>query len=106
MTQSSFFRGQEIRSPALTHLGSSGLIAAVKSLLLFSSLLACASCTTLENRRDLYRSPAEGHEHWHRHPPPTRWSTTRTTTTSTTTTSGAVERQGVITFPEEPPPER
>src|SRR5215210_6580859 len=81
----------------------------VKTLLLFASLLACASCTTLENRRDLYRSPAEGYERWHRHPPPTRLPSTgpvtrRTTTTTTTTISGSEERHGVISFPEEPLP--
>ncbi|MBA2622785.1 MAG: hypothetical protein H0U88_04075 [Chthoniobacterales bacterium] len=73
----------------------------MRFVLFFSSLLACASCTTLENRRDLYRSPAEGYERWHREPPPTRQSATRRTTTITTTISRPVERHGVITFPEE-----
>jgi hypothetical protein len=43
----------------------------VKSLLLFSIVIVGTSCTTLENRRDLYRSPAEGYERWYRRPPPT-----------------------------------
>ena len=71
--------------------------------MLFLLVFACgASCTTLENRRDLYRSPAEGYELWHRHPPPTRRPAgppvQPSTTTKTTTTT---QRHGVITFPEE-----
>ncbi len=72
-------------------------------LLMFVSVAVATGCTTLENRRDLYRSPAEGYEHWYRHPPPTRLPSlmpgTRATTTTTTTTTA--ERNGVITFPEE-----
>jgi hypothetical protein len=89
------------RSP-LTPASGSGCITAVKPPLLFCLILACASCTTLENRRDLYRSPAEGYEQWHPNPPPTRGTATgpvrRTTTTTTTTT---IERHGVTSFPEE-----
>jgi len=71
-------------------------------LALCAVLIACTSCTTLENRRDLYRSPAEGYEKWFPYPPPTRKpagppvSTTTTTTTTTTT-----QRHGVISYPEE-----
>jgi len=64
-------------------------------------MVAAAGCTTLENRRDLYRSPAEGFEEWYPYPPPTRRAaggpTSGTTTTTTTT-----QRHGVISFPEEP----
>ncbi|MDQ6624766.1 MAG: hypothetical protein M3Y69_01305 [Verrucomicrobiota bacterium] len=68
--------------------------------------MATASCTTLENRRDLYRSPAEGYERWYRQPPPTRLpslppGTRATSTTTTTTTTKTTERNGVITFREE-----
>jgi hypothetical protein len=79
----------------------------VRFLLLFVSLAAATSCTTLENRRDLYRSPAEGYERWYRHPPPTRLPSLppgerASTTTRTTTSVRTTERNGVITFPEEP----
>ena len=87
------------RLVALTHPGASVCIARVKPLLLFSIAIACASCTTLENRRDLYRSPAEGYERWHRHPPPTRRPAGPPVPTSEIP-AGAVERHGVITFPE------
>jgi hypothetical protein len=62
-------------------------------------LIAMSSCTTLENRRDLYRSPAEGYERWHRHPPPTRKPAGPPVPATATTVP---ERHGVITFPEEP----
>ncbi len=81
----------------------------VKSLLLVVPLLACVACTTLENRRDLYRSPGEGYEPWYSHPPPTRLPSTSpatrggtTTMTTTTITTGSVQSHGVITFPDEP----
>lgn len=83
-------------TPAL----ASGRIARVKRLLLLFLLLACSGCTTLENRRDLYRSPAEGYEEWFPQPPPTRLPSmgpVQSTTTTTTTT----QRNGVITFPSE-----
>ena len=89
----------------MTPLGASVCIARVKSLLLFSlTVVACASCTTLENRRDLYRSPAEGYERWYRHPPPTRKPAGPPVPTSEIP-AGAVERHGVITFPEANLPE-
>ena len=72
----------------------------MKSLLVLPLLFSFVSCTTLENRRDLYRSPAEGYEQWYPYPPPTRGPATgpvRATTTTTTTT----QKNGVITFPEE-----
>ncbi|HEV8185323.1 MAG TPA: hypothetical protein VGP40_05165 [Chthoniobacterales bacterium] len=73
----------------------------MKLLLMFVAIAAATGCTTLENRRDLYRSPAEGYERWHRHPPPTRLPSsppgTRPTTNTTTETT---ERNGVITFRE------
>ncbi|MBA3386092.1 MAG: hypothetical protein H0T95_05655 [Chthoniobacterales bacterium] len=68
----------------------------MKFVLLVSAMLACASCTTLENRRDLYRSPAEGYERWYRHPPPTRLPSTGPVTRGVTT-----ESHGVIRFREE-----
>jgi len=73
-------------------------ICALKPLLLFCAVFACASCTTLENRRDLYRSPAEGYERWHRHPPPTRKPAGPPTPAVPV---GATQNHGVITFPEE-----
>jgi hypothetical protein len=78
----------------------------MRSLLWLSLLLATTSCTTLENRRDLYRSPAEGYERWYPQPPPTRLPSLppgapATRTTTTTTTTKTTERNGVITFPEE-----
>jgi len=82
----------------LTGKGASVCIAPVKPLLLLCSLLGLAACTTLENRRDLYRSPAEGYEKWYPQPPPTRKPAGPPVTTTTTTTT---ERHGVITFPEE-----
>jgi hypothetical protein len=76
----------------------------VKSLLLFSIVIAGTSCTTLENRRDLYRSPAEGYERWYRRPPPTRKPAGPPVPTSEVP-AGAMERHGVITFPDTPLPE-
>ncbi len=65
-------------------------------LLMFVAVAAATGCTTLENRRDLYRSPAEGYERYYRQPPPTRLPSmmpgTQATTTTTTTTT---ERNGV-----------
>ncbi len=69
----------------LTARRASDRIARVKSLCAFCLLLACVSCTTLENRRDLYRSPAEGYEEWYPHPPPTRLPSTGPATKITTT---------------------
>ena len=77
----------------------SGCIARVKPLLLFLIVIVATSCTTLENRRDLYRSPAEGYERWYRRPPPTRKPAGPPVPTSEVP-AGAVERHGVITFPE------
>jgi hypothetical protein len=91
--------GAIVFSPAaLTLLGRFVCICAVRPLLLFSAAIACASCTTLENRRDLYRSPAERYERWHRHPPPTRKPAGPPTPG---TPAGATQNHGVITFPEE-----
>ncbi|MFN2509509.1 MAG: hypothetical protein ABR589_12150 [Chthoniobacterales bacterium] len=88
----------------MTLPSASGSIAGVKLLLLFWALVASVACTTLENRRDLYRSPAEGYERWYRRPPPTRKPAgpPAAPATSTTTTT---ERHGVLTFPEESLPE-
>lgn len=88
------------QSQALTLSPASARIARVKLLLFLPFILSCVSCTTLENRRDLYRSPAEGYEKWYPEPPPTRGPATgpvRTTTTTTTTTT----TQGVTTFPDQ-----
>ena len=87
----------------MTLVHTSGCIAAVKPPLLVCLLLASVSCTTLENRRDLYRSPGERYEQWHPHPPPTRLPAGASRQTTTTTTT--VERHGVISFPEETLPE-
>jgi len=87
----------------LTPKGASDSIGPVRRLLILFLLIASTSCTTLENRRDLYRSPAEGYEEWSPRPPPTRKPASGPVTTTTTTTT--VERQGVITFPEESLPE-
>ncbi|MGI9088425.1 MAG: hypothetical protein ACR2HH_11895 [Chthoniobacterales bacterium] len=80
----------------------------MKPLLLVALVgIASFSCTTLENRRDLYRAPAEGYEEWFPHPPPTRLPSTMpgtTSSTTTTTTTTHSERHGVINFPEEPLP--
>ncbi|MFN2476855.1 MAG: hypothetical protein ABR526_11015 [Chthoniobacterales bacterium] len=75
----------------------------MRPLLLLCLVLATTSCTTLENRRDLYRSPAEGYERWYPHPPPTRLrsSSPGAAATTTTTTTKTIERNGVLTFPEE-----
>lgn len=79
-----------------------------RRLSLFSFVVACTSCTTLENRRDLYRSPAEGYEEWYPQPPPTRLPSMMpgSATTTTTTTTTRTEQHGVLTFPEESLPER
>lgn len=77
----------------------------MKALLLFPLVVvACTACTTLENRRDLYRSPAEGYERWHRHPPPTR-KPAGPPVPASEIPAGAVERHGVISFPEEKLPD-
>jgi hypothetical protein len=88
----------------LTWLRPSGCIARVKPLLLFSIVIACTACTTLENRRDLYRSPAEGYERWYRRPPPTR-KPAGPPVPASEVPAGAVERHGVITFPDANLPE-
>lgn len=77
--------------------------ASVKWLPLILASVAATSCTTLENRRDLYRSPAEGYERWHQHPPPTRLPSMTPGARSSTTTTTTTERHGVIMFPEETP---
>ncbi|MDQ6860125.1 MAG: hypothetical protein M3032_03085 [Verrucomicrobiota bacterium] len=77
----------------------------MKSLLAVSVVLACASCTTLENRRDLYRSPAEGYEQSSPHPPPTRLPNTGPASRAGVPVDPGVPQQnnhGVITFPEQP----
>ncbi|MDQ6655543.1 MAG: hypothetical protein M3Y80_07005 [Verrucomicrobiota bacterium] len=75
----------------------------MKLALVLIGVLACASCTTLENRRDLYRSPREGYEAWFPQPPPTRLpSSPPSASTTISTTAGAGNPHGVITFPEEP----
>ncbi len=66
----------------------------------FCLLAVCPSCTTLENRRDLYRAPSEGYEEFYPEPPPTRLPSTMPGNPPALTTR--TERQGVITFPEEP----
>jgi hypothetical protein len=85
----------------LTVAQASVCIARVKPLLIFSLLLACTSCTTLENRRDLYRSPAEGYERWYPQPPPTRKPAGPPIPATPTPASTTTTRNGVITFPEE-----
>jgi hypothetical protein len=82
---------------ALTVERTSDRIARVKPFLILPLLLACVSCTTLENRRDLYRSPAEGYEQWYPMPPPTRLPSTGPVPASASTGP----RNGVITFPDE-----
>ncbi|MDQ6913819.1 MAG: hypothetical protein M3128_13195 [Verrucomicrobiota bacterium] len=66
--------------------------------------LSGVSCTTLENRRDLYRAPGEGYERNYPQPPPTRKPASGPVPAPETTT-GAIERNGAITFPEERLPE-
>jgi hypothetical protein len=88
-----------LRLHALTARMPSGSIARVKRLL-FCTLMACTSCTTLENRRDLYRSPAEGYEEWYPYPPPTRKPAAGPVSTTTTTTT-TTQRHGVISYPGE-----
>ncbi|MEO6568786.1 MAG: hypothetical protein ABIO94_08480 [Opitutaceae bacterium] len=76
----------------------------MRLLLLLCLAGAGASCTTLENRRDLYRSPAEGYEQWFPHPPPTRRPAGPPLPAAPT---GGVpqQRNGVISFPEESLPQ-
>ncbi len=100
--RATFLRQRPRGNPeALTPAHAFGCITAVKPPLLLCLVLAGASCTTLENRRDLYRSPAEGYEQWHPQPPPTRLPAGPPRTTTTTTTTTTIERHGVISFPEE-----
>jgi hypothetical protein len=73
----------------------------VKWLSLFAVLLAATSCTTLENRRDLYRSPEEGYERAYPHPPPTRLPASGPVPATANGGSGPTERNGVVTYPEE-----
>ena len=87
----------------LTPSCASVCIAPVKGLLLIAAVVVCASCTTLENRRDLYRSPAEGYEQWYPQPPPTRLpSTGPATRAAVPVNAPPVQQHGVISFPEEP----
>jgi hypothetical protein len=74
-------------------------IARVKSLLILPLIVGCVSCTTLENRRDLYRSPAEGYEEWSPHPPPTRGPATGPVRASTA--AATPQQHGGISFPEQ-----
>ena len=91
---------------SLTGRGASVCIRRVKRLLVLGLLFAASSCTTLENRRDLYRSPEEGYERNFRHPPPTRRPASGPLPAATSTgVPVPVERHGVITFPEEPLPD-
>jgi hypothetical protein len=89
---------------ALTHNLSSARIARVKPLLIVLFALICVSCTTLENRRDLYRSPGEFYEEWSPHPPPTRLPNSGPAARPGTPADPNAPQQthGVITFPEEP----
>ncbi|MEP6808906.1 MAG: hypothetical protein ABI992_01575 [Chthoniobacterales bacterium] len=73
----------------------------MKCLVLLPLILGCVSCTTLENRRDLYRSPAEGYEEYYPYPPPTRGPATGPVRTTTTTTTTKQTAPGPITFPDE-----
>lgn len=91
--------------PRLTLRHPSVCIAPVKRLPLVLLFLAGASCTTLENRRDLYRSPAEGYEQWHPNPPPTRKPAGPPIPATATDPNAPTERPGVITFPEESLPD-
>ena len=83
---------------------ASGCIARVKPLFAVLFAIACASCTTLENRRDLYRAPAEGYEQNFPYPPPTRLPNSAPTARPPGAAEAAAPLQthGVITFPEEP----
>ncbi|HEY0368401.1 MAG TPA: hypothetical protein VGC85_02285 [Chthoniobacterales bacterium] len=75
----------------------------MKPLVVVFAALVCASCTTLENRRDLYRSPAEGYEQRYPYPPPTRLPNSGPVPASNGAAVGVpVQRHGVITFPDEP----
>jgi hypothetical protein len=86
----------------LTPAIASGSITRVKALLLCCLICGCGACTTLENRRDLYRSPAEGYEEWHRQPPPTRKPAGPPSPgTPVNEAPTQQQTQGVITFPEE-----
>ncbi len=86
----------------MTLTGASDFLAPVKSLLLIVAVIGCASCTTLENRRDLYRSPAEGYERWYRRPPPTRLPSTGPASRGGAPVQAVPQQHGVITFPDEP----
>ena len=97
----------KMSSASLTPLEASVCMARVKPRpILFFFVAACTSCTTLENRRDLYRSPAEGYEAWYPQPPPTRLPSTMPGGVTTTTTTTRTEQHGAISFPEESLPER
>jgi hypothetical protein len=87
----------------LTLPGASVCIARVKWFFLALVFLTGVSCTTLENRRDLYRAPGEGYERDYPQPPPTRKPASGPIPAPET--SGAIERNGAITFPEERLPE-
>src|SRR3712207_1916173 len=82
---------------SLTALRASVCIAPVKLLLVLALLLAATSCTTLENRRDLYRSPAEGYERWYRRPPPTRLPSTGPASRGGAPVQAVPQGHGVIT---------
>jgi hypothetical protein len=73
----------------------------VKALLLCCLVCASGACTTLENRRDLYRSPAEGYEEWHRNPPPTRKPAGPPLPAASVNEAPTQQQHGVISFPEE-----
>ena len=79
---------------ALTASGASGCIANMKWALVFLLVAGFTSCTTLSNRRDLYRSPAEGYERRTIKPAGERSQTTTTTTTTR-------ESSQMPSFPEE-----
>ena len=75
----------------------------MKLLLVALAAFLCASCTTLENRRDLYRSPAEGYEEKFPYPPPTRLPNSGPMRNAAASNEAApTQTHGVITFPEEP----
>jgi len=78
-------------------------LARVKWLLLCLVALVGSSCTTLENRRDLYRAPEEGYEQNYPEPPPTRLPSLPPEAPGARTTTHT--EHGVITYPEESLPE-
>jgi hypothetical protein len=90
---------------ALTQGDAFVCISRVKWLSLAFLLFAGTSCTTLENRRDLYRSPEEGYEQWYPQPPPTRKPASGPVPANAGPGRTTTERNGVITFPEEGLPE-